>query len=124
MAAKHWNEVDITLGEKCTNLEKDCMNAPLHCLGIHDNCSEYFCSKTTTPEARERISLLKSAGLYYEILSLCQHYFANKAKSLLAGFDNNVVEGFNSLIAKTVGKGFDDYNKYFILGDSTYLKHP
>ncbi|KAG4073416.1 hypothetical protein HA402_007672 [Bradysia odoriphaga] len=103
MAAKHWNECDISLGEKCRNLEKDCMNAPLHCLGVHDECSKYFCTKTTTPEARDRIALLKSDGLYYEILSLCQHYFANKAKSLLAGLDNNVVEGFNSIICKLLG---------------------
>lgn len=84
------------------------MNAPLHCLGIHDNCLEYFCTKTSTIEARERVSLLKKDLLYYEILGLCQHYFANKAKSLLAGYDNNVVEGFNSLIAKTTGKEFRD----------------
>lgn len=104
MAAKHWNNCDISLGEKCRNLEKDCMNAPLHCLDIHDECSEYFCKKTTTPEARDRIALLKSDGLYYEILGLCQHYFANNAKSLLAGLDNNVVEGFNGIICKLLGK--------------------
>lgn len=104
MAAKHWNELDITLGEKCLGLQKDCMNAPLHCLGIHDKCADYFCTKTTSPEARKELDFMKNEGLYYEILSLCQHYFANKAKSLLAGFDNNVVEGFNSIIAKYLGK--------------------
>ncbi|XP_037024163.1 uncharacterized protein LOC119066045 [Bradysia coprophila] len=103
MAAKHWNAADISLGEKCKNLEKDCMNAPLHCLGVHDECSEYFCTKTTSPEARDNLTLLKSEGLLYEILGLCQHYFANKAKSLLAGYDTNVVEGFNSIIAKHLG---------------------
>lgn len=104
MAAKHWNECDISLGDKCRNLEKDCMNAFLHCLDVHGDCSKYFCSNTTSPGAKDRLALLKSDGLYYKILSLCQHYSANKAKSLLAGYDNNVVEGFNSIIAKYLGK--------------------
>ncbi|KAG4080104.1 hypothetical protein HA402_008175 [Bradysia odoriphaga] len=60
MAAKYWNECDISLGEKCRNLEKDCMNAFLHCLDVHDGCAQYFCSKTTSPGARDRLALLKS----------------------------------------------------------------
>lgn len=104
MAAKHWNETSLSEEEKCYNLEKDCMNAPLHCFGIHDNCSEYFCTKSTTPQAREFVTALKNHGLYLPVLNLCQRYFANNAKSLLAGYNNNVAESYNSLIAKYTGK--------------------
>lgn len=104
MAAKHWNQSSLPMEEKCRNLEKDCMNAPSHCFGFHDECAGYFCEKSTSLDARERIKLLKVDGVYYDILGLCQRHFANKAKSLLAGFDTNVVEGFNSIIAKFLGK--------------------
>lgn len=104
MAAKHWKEADLSEEEKCHNLETDCMNAPLHCFGVHDNCAEYFCTKSTTPQAREFVAELKKFGLYLAVLNLCQTSFANKVKSLLAGYENNAVEGYNSLIAKYTGK--------------------
>lgn len=79
------------------------MNAPLHYLGVHDNCEKYFCDKTTDPQARSLIAVLKESGVYYEVLNLCQFYFANNVKSLIAGLTTNKTEGFNSLIAKTLG---------------------
>lgn len=104
MAAKHWSGTNLTEEEKCTNLENDCMNAPLHCFGVHDNCAEYFCTKTTTPEARDLVNELKKYGLYLKVLNLCQYNFANKVTSLLAGYENNVAEGYNGLVAKYTGK--------------------
>lgn len=103
MASKHWRECDLDDVAKYENLEKDIMNAPLHYLGVHDNCAQYFCKKSTDPEAHGIISVLKETNLYYEILDLCQHYFANNAKSLIAGYSTNKTEGFNSLICKELG---------------------
>lgn len=103
-AAEYWRESNVDAVEKYTNLERDILNAPFHYLGVHDNCSQYFCEKTTDPSVKNTIAILKDTGLYYEILDLCQNYFANHAKSLIANYCTNRVEGFNSLIAKTSGK--------------------
>lgn len=103
-AAEYWRKSDVDDVEKYNNLERDILNAPLHYLGVHENCNQYFCDKTTDPSVRTKIAILKDTGLYYEILDLCQNYFANNAKSLIANLSTNRVEGFNSLIAKTLGK--------------------
>lgn len=108
MAAKHWRESDIELPEKYLNLEKDIMNAPLHYLGIHDGCSDYFCNKETDPEARESLAVLKESSVYYELLDICQFYLFNNSKSLIAGLSTNQTEGFNSLICKTLGNYYFD----------------
>lgn len=103
IAAKHWQESGLDFTEKVINLEKDIKNAPLHYLGCHENCSEYFCSKETHPESVDNIALLKDDGLYYEILDLCYSYFGTNVKSLLMNFSNNAVEEINGLIAKYLG---------------------
>lgn len=104
MAAKHWRESNVALEEKLFSLEKDVMNAFQHCIGIHEGCAEYFCTKETNPEALHTITELKKTGVYYEVLDMIQKYFGNNVKSLVAGLSTNKTEGFNSLIAKTSGK--------------------
>lgn len=69
--------------EKLENLEKDCLNAPYHYFGQHDNCDEYFCKKTTTKESQSTIDLLKSGGILHQILNLCNIYFASNVRSLI-----------------------------------------
>lgn len=115
LAAQHWKESDLNAVEKFANLEKDIMNAFSHYLGLHDNCSKYFCKKTSNPEAQKIITLLKEAGMYHEVLDLCQSYFGNNVKSLIAGYCTNKAEGFNSLIAKSLGKKL---SYYFYVGFS------
>lgn len=96
VAAKHWREADLSLTEKIKNLEYDIMNAPNHYM-------DYFCKKTTSPAAVENLELLKADGLYYEILNLCQVYFAGNAKSLLENYTTNAAEEFNNVVAKYLG---------------------
>lgn len=103
MAAQHWRKSDENLASKLRLLEKDVLNAPDHYFGNHNNCSGYFCSKATTPEKIEIINLLKTDGLFFEIQSLCQTYFGNNAKSLLANYTNNPAEQFNGYVAKFLG---------------------
>lgn len=110
MSAKHWRESNIDFAEKCENLEKDILNAPLHYFGIHEDCADYFCDKETDPEAYGAVAVLKESGVYYELLDLCQSYLSNNAKSLIAGLTTNNTEGFNSLICKQLGNHF-----YFLL---------
>lgn len=104
LAAQHWRESNVDLTEKYDNLEKDVMNAFQHYLGIHDDCASYFCQKSTNPDAGNTMKILKETGIYYEVMDLCQSYFGNNVKSLVAGLCTNTTEGFNSLIAKTIGR--------------------
>ncbi|KAJ6639588.1 hypothetical protein Bhyg_12335 [Pseudolycoriella hygida] len=92
-----------SLREKIRKLEKDILNAPAHYFGCHEQCSSYFCKKTTDPHATNTIKLLKDDGLYYEIQSLCQTSFGNNARSLLANYTNNPAEQLNSYVAKYLG---------------------
>lgn len=103
MAAKHWREANETLPTKIQMLEKDVLNAPAHYLGYHEHCNTYFCKKTTVPGTVDIINTLKDDGLYYEIKSICQTYFGNNAKSLLANYTNNPAEQLNSYVAKYLG---------------------
>lgn len=80
------------------------MNSFRHYLGIHDDCAKYFCTKKTDPTAEKVVKILKETGIYYEVLDLCQKYFGNNARSLIAGYCTNKAEGFNSLIAKSLGE--------------------
>lgn len=114
LAAQHWRNSDVEIEEKYRNLEDDIMNAFQHYLGAHDNCADYFCKKTTDPLAAATISILKETGMYYEVMDLCQYYFGNNVKSLVAGLSTNKVEGFNSRIAKTIGNCFTSIRLFHV----------
>lgn len=106
-AAAHWRESNLDEIQMLENLERDSLNAPYHYFGNHDNCSEYFCEKTTTEESIETINSLKSCGLFYEILNYCNVYFASNVKSLIADCNNNAAEEFNNVVAKYLGNKVD-----------------
>lgn len=103
MAAKHWRESGVTLLEQLENLEKDCLNAPYHCFGVHENCNDYFCNKKTTPENNATVDQLKSGGVFHEILNICNVYFASNVVSLLQDWTTNAAEELNNVIAKYLG---------------------
>lgn len=102
-AAKHWRDSKVSLSKKISNLEQDIMNTPAHYFGVHTKCKSYFCTKTTSRGAIDTIYLLKSDGIYHEVMNLCQVYFAGNAKSLLENFTNNAAEEFNNIVAKFLG---------------------
>lgn len=102
-ASKYWRETNLTMYEQIKNLENDIMNAPRHYFGVHDKCNTYFCNHNTTQAAIENLQLLKDDGIYYEVLNLCQHYFAGNAKSLLLNYTTNAAEEFMSVVAKFIG---------------------
>lgn len=104
MASKHWRDSNVTLLEKLESLEKDCLNAPYHYLGSHENCNAYFCKKVTTPESAATIDQLKVGGVFHELLNFCNIYFASNVKSLLEDTTNNAAEELNNIIAKYLGK--------------------
>lgn len=93
----------MSLIEKQENLERDCLNAPYHYLGNHDKCNRYFCKKTTDSLSNANINLLKTGGIFYEILNICNVYFASNVRSLIADTSNNAAEELNNIIAKYLG---------------------
>lgn len=103
MASVHWRASTESLSMKIRLLEKDILNAPAHYLGYHEDCNSYFCKKGTDPGALDTINFLKNDGLYYEIRTICQTYFGNNAKSLIANYTNNPAEQLNSYVAKYLG---------------------
>ncbi|KAJ6649467.1 hypothetical protein Bhyg_04703 [Pseudolycoriella hygida] len=103
MAARHWRESNESLPMKIRLLEKDILNAPAHYIGYHANCSSYFCQKASVAGTVETVNALKNDGIYYEVQSLCQTYFGNNARSLLANYTNNPAEQFNGYVAKYLG---------------------
>ncbi|KAJ6643034.1 hypothetical protein Bhyg_07990 [Pseudolycoriella hygida] len=102
-ASQYWRDSEVSHATKIRSLEKDVLNAPAHYFGDHRNCATYYCDKTTALENIEMLNLLKSDGLFYEIQSLCQTYFGNNAKSLIANYTNNPAEQFNGYVAKYLG---------------------
>lgn len=102
-ASKHWRESTLSIAEKIKGLEEDIMNAPCHYFGVHHKCKPYFCTKQSDDGAIERLQLLKDDGIYYEVLNLCQQYFAGNVKSLLENYNTNPAEEFNNVVTKFNG---------------------
>lgn len=102
-AATHWRNANVGEIEMLENLERDCLNAPYHYFGNHENCDEYFCDKETTEQSIETINILKSCGLFHEILNYCNIYFASNVKSLIEDRNTNAAEEFNNIVAKYLG---------------------
>lgn len=103
MAAKHWRESNLSMMEKLENLERDCLNASYHYFGNHDKCDQYFCTKVTTTDCNAKINLLKSGGMFYEIMNACNTYFASNVRSLIEDCTSNSAEELNNVIAKYLG---------------------
>lgn len=84
-------------------LEHDCLYITYHYFGNHDNCNKYFCQKTTSAESGVTIDLLKSGGIFHEILNYCNIYFASNVRSIIEDFTTNSAEEFNNVVAKYLG---------------------
>ncbi|KAG4067520.1 hypothetical protein HA402_005292 [Bradysia odoriphaga] len=112
-AAEYWRESTVDYIKKLEGLERDCINAPHHYFGIHDNCGRYFCQKTTTNTSKATYDTLKSSGIFHEILNYCKVYFASNIRSLLVDRTTNPAEEFNNLVAKYLGGKRINYSLAF-----------
>lgn len=100
-AVKHRKTEETPLEEKIALLQADILNGPSHVFGDHCKCSQYFCSGPKEGE-KNLVPELKSSGLYEQIMKSVK-YLAYNSRSLIHDVDSNVVEQFNSIIAKLVG---------------------
>lgn len=85
---------------KSTNLRKDLLNIPNHTFGEHQNCSSYFCSKTT-PDEGNIVPRLKEFGLFEKIRQVFE-FLAKNSNSLIHNVDSNLAEQFNNVICKYI----------------------
>jgi len=83
------------------SLKNDIDNSIKHIFGKHDNCDNYFCNKNT--EATPEFDLICSSKELFVRLIQIVSALSNNSRSLIEDVDNNVVERFNSIIAKCVG---------------------
>lgn len=100
-AVKHRKEEEESFEKKIASLQDDILNGPSHVFGEHEKCSKYFCSGHKEGE-KNLVSELVSCGLFEEITKAVR-YLAYNSRSLIYDVDSNVVEQFNSIIAKFVG---------------------
>lgn len=100
-ARKHWFETDLPLSTKIDNLRNDIYNAPFHVFGSHDNCAAYFCKKKDQKE-ENLVLKMQLNGIWPQILVATSRIRLN-ATSILEYENTNIVEQFNSLVAKYVG---------------------
>lgn len=83
------------------SLKKDIDNSVNHVFGKHDECASYFCSKGNDSEPE--LDLIKShTELFVRLLQIISS-LSNHSRSLIKDVDSNIVERFNSIIAKCVG---------------------
>lgn len=90
-----------SLEEKIQLLQKDIENAPYHILGEHGNCDKYFCTGNK-PNEINCVPAMILDGSFKRLQDIFRRMKIN-AKSLIIDVDSNVVEQFNSIIAKFIG---------------------
>ncbi|XP_063215915.1 uncharacterized protein LOC134527292 [Bacillus rossius redtenbacheri] len=100
-AVKHRKSEEMSLREKIALLQADILNGPSHVFGDHSKCCQYFCSGPKEGE-KNIVPELKMSELYEHIMKAVK-YLAYNSRSLIHDVDSNVVEQFNSIIAKIVG---------------------
>lgn len=100
-ARMHWFKTDYSYSTKVENLRNDIYNAPFHVFGSHNDCADYFCKKKNQDEENSVLKM-QANGTWDQVLNALSRARLN-AKSVLAYENTNVVEQFNSLVAKYNG---------------------
>lgn len=88
-----YNKVD----KNCEKLHNDINNSVCHAFGIHAKCNKDICS-----QADDKVTEFNMCSLWQKIKMLAANV-ASHSRSLIEDVDSNVVEQFNSVIAKLVG---------------------
>lgn len=81
-------------------LHTDIINSPHHAFGDHGNCKAYYCQSARQSENVART--LKMSSLWYRIQQII-NTVASHSRSLIQDADSNIVECYNSIVAKFVG---------------------
>lgn len=98
-AVKYRKNENISEKQKLVSLREEIINAPFHVFGQHEKCASYFSHKENE---KNNVPSLKSSGLFGRVMEIVS-CLADHTRSLLKDTNNNVVEQFNSIVAKFVG---------------------
>lgn len=101
-AIAYRKESNLQYNEKVALLKQDIMNSLYHVFGNHNGCASYFCNGPKENEVN-LVPQMESCGLWVDILG-ARNIVAHHSSSLIYNVNNNVVEGFNSVIAKHFGE--------------------
>lgn len=89
-------------GHSANNLRDDIINSLNHVFGDHSNCASYFCDKP-----KDDINLLEKIQSndndFYSNINSIMRYLSRHSRSLIQDVDSNIVESYNSIIAKVIG---------------------
>lgn len=100
-AVIHHKSQNITFEEKVNCLKDDIENVSHHILGDHAKCLKYYCNGKKLNE-ENNVPKMVTNGIFNKLLDIMNRMKIN-AKSLIYDYDSNVVERYNSIIAKYVG---------------------
>lgn len=102
-ACEYWGCQNLGTDLKVELLKKDILNGPQHIFGNHSNCSDYFCKpETRRAEPGNPIPSLVACGLMKSLEDLVRK-LSYHSLSLLYNISSNLVESYNSQVAKYVG---------------------
>lgn len=90
-------------GHSVSDLRTDIMNTIHHVFGNHVACAEYFCDKKKLIETNYIEKIISQDYEFYEAINKILRNLARHSSSLLQDVDSNIVESFNSIIAKFIG---------------------
>ncbi|GBP90191.1 hypothetical protein EVAR_64173_1 [Eumeta japonica] len=82
-----------------TKFRKEIQNSIYHAFGNHQNCKDYYCSKEKVAQNNMEI---ENTMFWFRLKAIIGSVLS-KSESLLEDVDTNVVERFNSVVAKIVG---------------------
>lgn len=85
--------------EAITSFRNEVQNSIYHAYGNHENCNDYYCSKEKTTQTNMEIE----RNIFWLRIKTIVGSVLSKWRSLLEDVDTNVVERFNSIVAKFVG---------------------
>lgn len=85
--------------EEMTSFRNEIQNSIYHAYGNHEHCKDYYCSKEKTAQTIMEIE----SNIFWLRIKTIVGSVLSKWRSLIEDVDTNVVERFNSIVAKFVG---------------------
>jgi hypothetical protein len=83
-------------------LKKDIENSVKHVFGEHSGCANYFCAGGNEDGNVNYYPGLKESAIFDKLMPIMK-YLSRNSRILLYDVDNNIVEQFNSTVAKMIG---------------------
>lgn len=100
-SVNYWRKSGLPKDVKIRELKQDIQNSPYHIFGDHTHCRSHFCNKETNADTNY-VPEMKISTIFQDILET-MNLMSFHSTSLIENVDQNIVEQFNSIVAKFVG---------------------